>query len=108
MTTIEPIDRDKTTGSKIVLTMSYHHMDEGGYYDGWTDHTITITPSFDGIDIAIGGRNRNDIKDYLHEVYYYALRDLIAWDDEEKQWYSLEMRKAQEAYRAGIANGTIA
>lgn len=101
------IDRDKTTGSKIVLTMSYHHMNDNGFYVGWTDHTITITPSFDGIDVAIGGRNRNNIKDYLHEVYYHALSDLISYDEKESHWYSLEMRKAQEAYQAGIANGTI-
>ena len=67
------IDRDKTTNEKIVLKTSYHHMDGNGSYDGWTYHEVIITPSFDEINIRITGLNRNDIKDYLYEVYEYAL-----------------------------------
>jgi hypothetical protein len=67
------IDLDATGFDKIVLTTSYHHMNENGCYDGWTDHKITIRPSFLGLDITIGGRNRNDIKDYLHEVFHHCL-----------------------------------
>lgn len=63
--------------SKLVFRGSFHHMNDGGYYDGWTDHTITVLPSFDGIDIAISGRERNDIKDYLGTVFYDALRTEI-------------------------------
>jgi len=71
------IDREKTTRSKIVLNTSYHHMDTNGYYDGWTEHTVIVTPSFDGIDIRITGRNRNDIKDYLHEIFDHALSQQV-------------------------------
>lgn len=67
------IDLDATDIDKIVLTTSYHHMNENGMYDGWTDHKITIRPSFLGLDINIGGRNRNDIKDYLHDVFSSCL-----------------------------------
>ena len=68
------IDLDKSTGEKLVLTLSYHHMDEMGGYDGWTEHTITVRPSLlFGIDLTISGRDRNRIKDYLYEVYQYAL-----------------------------------
>ena len=48
-------------------------MDDAGFYDGWTGHTITITPSFSGINLRISGPNRNDIKDYLYETFDYAL-----------------------------------
>lgn len=71
------IDFDKSSESKIILHTAYHHMNDGGYYDGWTEHTITIKPSFRGIDVSIGGRNRNDIKDYLHDVFYHCLNDEI-------------------------------
>jgi len=72
------IDLDASTSEKIVLNTSYHHMNESGMYDGWTEHRITITPSLiHTIDIKIGGRNRNDIKEYLHEVYYFALITLV-------------------------------
>jgi hypothetical protein len=67
------IDREQTTRNKIVLNTAFHHMDTNGYYDGWTEHTVIVTPSFDGIDIRITGRNRNDIKDYLHEIFDDAL-----------------------------------
>jgi hypothetical protein len=48
-------------------------MDDGGGYDGWTEHTITVTPSFRGFDLTISGRDRNDIKDYLHQTFDHVL-----------------------------------
>jgi hypothetical protein len=49
-------------------------MDDVGYYDGWTEHTLTVRPSLAfGIDLKFSGRNRNQIKDYLHEVFHEAL-----------------------------------
>lgn len=70
------IDIDRSTGNRVVLTTSFHHMDENGYYDGWTEHTIYITPSFDGIDLRITGSNRNQIKDYLYDCYYWCLQQI--------------------------------
>lgn len=64
------IDLDKSTGEKIIIHTSFHHMDEYGGYDGWTDHTLTVTPSLQfGFNLKISGRNRNDIKDYLYECF---------------------------------------
>ena len=65
------------SATKIVLECSFHHMDEHGYYDGWTEHRITVRPTFDSLDIHISGRNRNDIKEYLHEIYALALAENI-------------------------------
>lgn len=64
---------ESADASKIVLSAGFHHMNDGGYYDGWTHHKITIRPRFDGIDVTISGRNRNDIKEYLHQTYHHAL-----------------------------------
>lgn len=44
-------------------------MDEHGGYDGWTKHKIKITPTFSGFDIYINGKNRDNIKDYLHDIF---------------------------------------
>jgi hypothetical protein len=64
------IDLSRSTSEKLVLSCEYHHMNDAGYYDGWTEHKIVITPSLQfGIAIKIGGRDRNDIKEYLYEVY---------------------------------------
>lgn len=70
----ELISADAT---KIVLSAGFHHMSEHGYYDGWTEHRITIRPTFSGLDVTISGRNRNDIKEYLHEVYHQALSAMV-------------------------------
>lgn len=72
------VDIEKSTEEKIIINTSYHHMDEHGFYDGWTDHRIIIKPSlvFD-IDMKITGINRRDIKTYLHDVFHDALTEDI-------------------------------
>lgn len=68
------IDFDKSTPSKLVFRTSFHHMNEHGMYDGWTDHTVTVRPSLAfGCTLTIGGRDRNDIKDYITESFSHAL-----------------------------------
>lgn len=70
------IDLDMSTPDKIVLHTSFHHMNDCGMYDGWTEHTVTVTPSLQfGFNLKISGRDRNDIKEYLHEVYSNDLFD---------------------------------
>jgi sulfite reductase beta subunit-like hemoprotein len=29
---------------RLVLFTEFHHMDENGTYDGWTQHRVTVTP----------------------------------------------------------------
>jgi len=71
------IDLDESTSEKLVLNLSYHHMDDWGSYDGWTDHQIIVTPSLAfGFNLRVTGKNRNDIKEYLHEVYSCALGEV--------------------------------
>ena len=67
------VDQDASHADKLVIQTAFHHMDENGFYDGWTQHTVIVTPSFNGINIRITGQNRNDIKDYLYETFDYAL-----------------------------------
>jgi hypothetical protein len=70
------IDWARSTSEKLVFDTAYHHMNEVGYYDGWTEHTVTVTPSLThDFDLKISGRNRNDIKDVVHEVFDIALRE---------------------------------
>lgn len=68
------LDLDASTPSKLVFTFSFHHMNESGMYDGWTDHKAVATPDFAfGFYLVITGRDRNGIKEYLHDVYSTAL-----------------------------------
>ena len=69
-------DFDKSTPEKLVFKLGYHHMDQNGFYDGWTDHSLIVTPSLQfGFSIRITGRDRNQTKDYLHETFQYALAE---------------------------------
>ena len=62
--------REECEKDKIVFSLDFHHLNEGGFYDGWTSHKVVIRPSFGGIDIRITGRDRNQIKDYLYQMFY--------------------------------------
>ncbi len=75
------LDLISQSPNRLVFYCSFHHMDEGGY-DGWTDHTIIVTPDLaHGFDLRVTGRDRNEIKDYLAEVYHAALSQDVSADD---------------------------
>jgi hypothetical protein len=72
------IDLEKSTEDKIILYTEFHHMNEVGMYDGWTDHKIVITGSMAyGFKMTIYGQNKNEIKDYLYEIFDYSLREVV-------------------------------
>ena len=57
---------------------AFHHMNENGFYDDWTNHRVTVTASLDNqINVKVSGKNRNDIKDYIKEIFYDVLTNEI-------------------------------
>ena len=67
-------DFDASKKNRLVLCTSYHHMDESGYYCGWSDHNVVVTPDLQsGFDLRITGRNVRDIKDYMYDIFSIAL-----------------------------------
>jgi hypothetical protein len=61
---------DLSTPEKLVFFFEFHHMDENGYYDGWTEHNLIITPSLQfGYNMRITGRNKGDVKTYLYDLF---------------------------------------
>lgn len=69
------VNLDHSTGEKLVFDTSFHHMNEDGYYDGWTHHRIFVRPSLRfALEISsVSGSNRNDIKEYIAEALDMAL-----------------------------------
>lgn len=68
------LDHERSSPERLVFYGGFHHMDEHGYYDGWTEHTITVRPSLVcEIELTISGRNRNEIKEYLANLFNAAL-----------------------------------
>lgn len=71
-------DFDASNGERLVFVVDFHHLDSGGGYDGWTRHFVTVKASLQfGFRLSISGRNRNDIKEYLGDVYGEALGAVI-------------------------------
>ena len=70
------IDLDKSTPDKIVINTAFHHMDENGYYDHWSDHVVRVLPSLQfGFILKISNPDREDsyFLDYVHECFNYIL-----------------------------------
>lgn len=65
---------EKCTDTKIVLYTEFHHMDEYGGYDGWTNHEIIITPRFGSFDILVKGKDRDGIKEYIRDKIYDCIK----------------------------------
>lgn len=64
---------------RLIFHTSYQHDDRT-----WTDHKVVVTPSlmYDAPDIKITGKNKNQINDYLHEVFAQGLRTILEYDKE--------------------------
>jgi hypothetical protein len=68
------LEVDVSTPERLVFVTAFHHMNGNGFYDGWTQHEVIVTPSLHHeIKLRITGHDRNEIKDYLHEVFHAAL-----------------------------------
>lgn len=68
---------DDSKPGRLVFQTSFHHMNDAGMYDGWTEHRVYAIAEHDGMDIVVGGRDRNQIKDYIAECMTQALKQQI-------------------------------
>lgn len=67
-----------STPEKLRFAVDFHHMNEGGMYDGWTEHVVTVRPSLAfNITLSISGRDRAGIKEYLGDTMHYWLMTQI-------------------------------
>lgn len=81
------IDLERSTPDKLVFYTSYHHMNENGFYDGWTEHDVTVRPSLvHTLSISISGRDRADVKEHIHQVFYDALMTEFVADRAAGTW----------------------
>lgn len=88
---IDEVENDATRGFR--LRTSFHHMNDVGYYDGWTEHMVRVRATFHGLDITVTGSNRNDIKDHIAEVFRDALSYVLTLDE----WLKAHDAMAQHA-----------
>lgn len=63
--------RLSSTPQRIVIQADFHHMDEHGYYDGWSEHQVIITPCLQwGFKLRVTGRDRRGIKEYISDQFH--------------------------------------
>jgi hypothetical protein len=71
-------DFAKSTPKRLVFYAPYHHMNDNGMYDHWTDYTVIVTPSLSsGFELRITGRDYNGFKEYAHQLFYECLSDEV-------------------------------
>lgn len=88
------MDIEKSNETKLVFTFGYHHMNENGYYDGWTEHKLIVTASLvGGFNMSITGKNRNDIKDYLYQTFDMSLNQIVevGYSKESDKFYLMDV-----------------
>jgi len=89
------LDEDLSTVERLVFRFSYHHMNDNGYYDGWTDHTCDCTASLAyglNVEIRTEGTNPKAVEinadddggtiDYLHDTFEQALSTQLEYDND--------------------------
>lgn len=64
---------DKSYNNRIVINSGYHCMNENGYYDGWIDFTVVLTPDLElDYSLKIVGKfgKYGHVKDYLYQIFH--------------------------------------
>ena len=71
---------DKSINNRLVINSGYHCMNENGYYDGWVNFTVTITPDLElDYKLNIVGKfgKYTHIKEYLYELFHNSFNTEI-------------------------------
>jgi hypothetical protein len=74
------IERDTDKPNRIVISGSYHKMDENGFYDGWHDYCLTIRPNLLH-RFTMTGAGRGEVGEYIYECFDSALRVMVNRND---------------------------
>lgn len=76
------IDVQNSSSDKVIIHFKYHHMNENGFYCGWTQHSMVVKPKlWNDFDLKISGKNKNLIKEYLYDLFNDTLKEMY---DERK------------------------
>lgn len=77
---VVPVILSDTYSGRLVISGSFHRMDECGGYCGWRDFVVTVRPDLShGFTLKVSGR-RGDLSEYIAESYHSALSTLVDAD----------------------------
>lgn len=103
---------------KVILTSSFHVLDENGYYDEWIKFIVEIIPSLaHNFRLNIKGRFSNraynvkkdasDIKEYLYDLFSEALTKEIPELDDVQVCEQLDPIAGETIRTYTVADGII-
>ena len=77
---------EKSTDKKIILHVEYHHMNDNGFYDGWSTFKIIITPSL-AYDYSLVVKGENVVKKYFYDGVFknYIIDTFMPYLDKEME-----------------------
>lgn len=88
------IHRSSDAG-KVLFSTSFHHMDENGFYCGWTSHKVTVRPSLiGGYTVTVSGPNRRDIREHIADTFHAMLAQLVRFDDATGRYVAADAPRA--------------
>lgn len=71
-------DDEASRPGRLIFTTYFHHMNDAGFYVGWTDHRVIVTPSLaHGYELKVTGKGKRQIKDYIADTFHEALRQHV-------------------------------
>lgn len=76
---------DDSSLEKIVFHVTFHHMNDLGYYCGYTEHKVTIRQTFIGLCVTVSGQNKRDCKIYIADVFDNALSSQYVLSSKERE-----------------------
>ena len=71
------IDREMFSRATFCLSFGYHHMNDTGFYTGWTEHTVKVRADFQSeVDLKIS-HVRDPFAEYVYDTFYDVLREEV-------------------------------
>lgn len=71
-------DIDASRVDCLVIRTAFHHMDENGFYCGWSEHTVRVRAHLAfGFVVRVSGPNTRGIKDYISGAFHAALSTMV-------------------------------
>lgn len=77
------VEYENCTDKKLVLFSEFHIMDSNGYYDGWTEVTVTVESTFLGpdINVKLSREDVPELEEYIAEFLHYNLnQEVLEYD----------------------------
>lgn len=103
---------------RLILTSSFHVLDDNGFYDGWINFTVEIIPSLaNNFKLQIKGnftnrqnhirKHASDIKEYLYDLFSEALSKEIPDIDDTRICEQLDPIAGETITTYTVVDGII-